>query len=126
MSNTLKSYFGSKKRELNDKSNDEDERKKAKESNLDLSLNPDDADVFSEGIDSPRCVSILYDCPKKLDKKVNEIQLLSTTTNDAQIKGTKQLKEVNDAIKFNNKKFEKFEANRREKELEIAELKSTM
>ena len=46
MSNTLKSYFGSKKRELNDKSNDEDERKKAKESNLDFSLNPDDADVF--------------------------------------------------------------------------------
>ena len=39
MSNTLRSYFGSKKKELSDKSNDRDERKKAKESNLDLSLN---------------------------------------------------------------------------------------
>ena len=62
MSNTLKSYFGSKKRDLSDKSNDGDEQKKAKERNLDLSLNQDDADVFSEGIDSPRCASILYDC----------------------------------------------------------------
>ena len=72
MSNTLKSYFGSKKRDLSNKSNDADERKKAKESNLDLSQNQDDA-VFSEGIDSPRCASILYECLKNLDKKVNEI-----------------------------------------------------
>ena len=116
MRNTLRSYFGSKERDLSNKSNDGDERKKAKESNLDLSLNQDDTDVFAEGIDSPRCASILYDCLKNLDKKVNEIHLLSTTTNDAQIKGTKQLKEVNDAIKFINEKFEKFEAHRREKE----------
>ena len=61
MSNTLKSYFGSKKRDLSDKSNDGDERKKAKKSNLDLSLNQDDTDVFCEGIDSPRCASILYE-----------------------------------------------------------------
>ena len=126
MSNTLKSYFGSKKRDLSDKSNDGDEWKKAKESNLDLSLNQDDTDVFSEGIDSPRCGSILYDCLKNLDEKVNEIHLLSTTTNDAQIKGAQQLKEVNDAIKFINKKFEEFEVDRREKEREIAELKSTI
>ena len=122
MSNNLKSYFGNKKRDLSDKSNDGDERKKAKESNLDLSLNQDDTDVFAEGIDSPRCVSILYGCLKNLDKKVNKIHLLSTTTNDAQIKGTQQLKEVNDAIKFINEKFEEFEADRREKEREIAEL----
>ena len=61
MSNTFKSYFESKKRDLSDKSNDGDERKKAKEINIDLSPNQDDADVFSESINSPRCVSILYD-----------------------------------------------------------------
>ena len=94
MSNTLKSYFWSKKRDNSDKSNDGDERKKAKEGSLIFLLNQDDADVFSEGIDSTRCVSILYYRLKNLGKKVNEIQLLSTTTNDAQIKGTKQLKEV--------------------------------
>ena len=125
MSNTLKSYFGSKKRYLSDKSDDGDERKKAKESNLDLLINQDDA-VFSEGIDSPRCASILYDCLKNSEKKVNEIHLLSTTTNDAQIKGTQQLKEMNDTIKFINERFEEFEADRREKEREIAELKGTI
>ena len=46
MNNTVKSYIGSKKRDLSDKSNDGDERKKAKESNLDLSLNQDNTDVF--------------------------------------------------------------------------------
>ena len=111
MSNNLKSYFGNKKRDLSDKSNDGDERKKAKESNLDLSLNQDDTDVFAEGIDSPRCASILYDCLKNLDKKVNEIHLLSATTNDDQIKGTQQLKEVNDVTKFINEKVGEFEAD---------------
>ena len=55
---------------------------------------------FSESINFPRCASVLYDCLKILDKKVNEIHLLSITTNDDQIKGTQQRKEVNDAIKF--------------------------
>ena len=39
MGNTLRSYFGSKTRYLSDKSNEGDERKKAKEGSLDLSLN---------------------------------------------------------------------------------------
>ena len=86
----------------------------------------DDTDAFSEGTDSPRCALILYDCLKNLDKKVNKIHLLSTTSNDAQIKGTQQLKEVNDAMKFINEKFEEFQADRREKKREIAELKSTI
>ena len=68
----------------------------------------------------------MYDCLKNLDKKVNEIHLLSTTANDAQIKGTQQLKEVNDPIKFVNEKFEELEVDRKEKEREIAELKSTI
>ena len=94
MSNTLKNFFGSKKRDRSDKSNDGDERKKAKESNLDLSLNQDDTYVFAEGIDSSRRASILYDRLTNLYKKVNKMHLLSTATNDAQIKGTQQLKEV--------------------------------
>ena len=46
MSNTVNSYFESKKRDLSDKSNGGDEQQKPKESNLDLSLNQDGADVF--------------------------------------------------------------------------------
>ena len=54
------------------------------------------------------------------------MQLLSTTTNDAQIKSTQQLKKVNDAIKLISEKFEELEADRREKEQEMPELKSTL
>ena len=77
MSSILKSYFWNKKTDVSDNSNDGDERQKSKEGSLDLSLNQDDA-VFPEGI-----ASILYDCLKNLDQNVNEIHLLSTTTNDA-------------------------------------------
>ena len=38
MSSSIKSYFESKKRDLSDKSTNEEERKKARESSLDLSL----------------------------------------------------------------------------------------
>ena len=54
------------------------------------------------------------------------MQLLSTTANDAQIKSTQQLKKVNDAIKLINEKIEELEADRREKEQEMSELKSTL
>ena len=54
------------------------------------------------------------------------MQLLSTTANDAQIKSTQQLKKVNDAIKLISEKFEELEADRREKEQEVPELKSTL
>ena len=52
--------------------------------------------------------------------------LLSTTMNDVQIKGTQQLKKVNYTINFLNEKFEEVEADKREKEGEIAVLKSTL
>ena len=54
------------------------------------------------------------------------MQLLSTTANDAQIKSTQQLKKVNDAIKLISERFEELEADRREKEQEMPELKSTL
>ena len=124
LSNTINSYFESKKRDLSDKLNGGDERQKPKESNLDLSLNQDGADVFFWRY----WISKIYIniCLKKLDKKVNEIHLLSTTTNYPQVKSTQQLKEVNDTTRFINKKFEEFEADRREKEPEITKLKSTI
>ena len=54
------------------------------------------------------------------------MQLLSTAANDAQIKSTQQLKKVNDAIKLISERFEELEADRREKEQEMPELKSTL
>ena len=71
-------------------------------------------------------MSLLYDCLKNLDKKVNKVHLLSTIMNDGQIKGIQQLNKVNAVIKFIDKKSEKFGVNRRKKEQEIAELKRTV
>ena len=129
MSSSIKSYFERKKRNLSDKSTSQEKRKKARESSLDLSLSKetsDDTDLFTEGIDSPRCASILYDCLKNLELKVNETYELSSSTKDAQIKGAKQLEDVKESIKFINEKFEEYEVDRKKKEKEIAELKEDL
>ena len=81
---------------------------------MDLSLSKetsDDTDVFTKGIESPRCASILYDCLKNLESKVNEIYELSSSTKDAQIKDAKYLEDVSESIKFINEKFEEYEAD---------------
>ena len=116
MSSSIKSHFESKKKHLSDKSTNEEEIKQARESSLDLSLS----------IESPRCASIPYDCLKNLELKVNEIYELSSSTKDAQIKGSKQLEDVSESIRFINEKFQEYEADRKEKEKEIAELKEDL
>ena len=60
MSTTIKSFFDRQKRDLSDKSNEDDERKKVRESII--SLSKDDTDISEEEIESPRCASILYSC----------------------------------------------------------------
>ena len=64
------------------------------ERSLNISLSKDDADIFEEGIESPRCAGILYSCLQNLEKKVNKIFELSSLTKEAQIKGAKHMEEV--------------------------------
>ena len=62
MSSTIKSYFERKKKDLSNKSNNEEVRRKSSESSLDLSLTKkpnDETDVFTERRQSPCCLSIL-------------------------------------------------------------------
>ena len=69
--NSIAKYFdkNSKKRELSDESKTSEEPKKHREDNeISYIENPD---VFSEGMESEDCKSILYKCLKNLDKKVN-------------------------------------------------------
>ena len=86
----------------------------------------DDTNVFTEGIKFPRCGSILYDYLKNLESKVNQIYEVSSSTKDAQIKGARQLEDVCESIKFINEKFEEYEAEQKQKEEEIAELKEDL
>ena len=70
MSTTIKSFFDRQKRDLSDKSNEDDEKKNGeRESGLNTSLSKDDTDVFEEGIKSPCCAGILYNCLQNLEKK---------------------------------------------------------
>ena len=118
MSSSIKSYFERKKRDLSDKSTNEEERKKGRESSLDLSLSKetsDSTDVFAEGIESPRCASILYDCLKNLELKFNEIFELSSSTKDAQIKDAKQLDDISESIKFINLRNIKLTGSKKKK-----------
>ena len=91
--------FDRQKCDLSDKSNEDNERKKAREterqrdreterereSSLKISLSKSGADIFEEGIESPRCAAILYSCLQNLEKEVNEIFELSSSTKEAQI-----------------------------------------
>ena len=109
MSTTITSFFDRQKRDLSDKSNEDDKRKKVcvreRESSLNTSLSKDDIDIFEEGIESPHWAGIVYSCLQKLEKKVNEIFGLSSSTKEVQIKGARHMEEINESIKFINEKF---------------------
>ena len=74
MSTTIKSFFDRQKHDLSDKSNKDDQKKKKngereRQSGLNTSLSKDETDVFEEGIESPCCAGILYNCLQNLEKK---------------------------------------------------------
>ena len=125
-------FFDRKKRDLSSQSNDGDDSKKQKSSNVDSSIVDeeinnevfDNPDLFEEGLNSPRCAGILYNCLKNLDIQVKAIHQLSMSTKESQIKGTKQLEEVTKSIKFINDKFEEFEKERKENKQEIKNLRA--
>ena len=70
----VKKYFnsGSKKRDLSSETwTSGDDPKKIREASLDDSNNPDD--IFTEGLSSPDCVKILYNCIKNVEKQIRGI-----------------------------------------------------
>ena len=79
MSTIIKNFFDRKKRDLSDKSNEDHERKKVRESSLNTSLIKDDTDIFEERIESQRYAGILYSCLQNLEKKVKKIFELSSS-----------------------------------------------
>ena len=58
MSSITENYFERKKKYLNAKSKNGKEKKKVRDSSLDISLNEDNTNVFAEDLDSPRCSGI--------------------------------------------------------------------
>ena len=105
MSTTIESFFDRQKHDLSHESNEDNEKKKARESGLNISLSKDDTDIFEEVIESPRFAGILYSWLQNLKKIVNKIFELPSSTKEAQIEGARHMEEVNESIKFINEKF---------------------
>ena len=134
-SNTVLSYFDRRKRDLSDKSNDGEERKKAKEGSLDTSTvetNEVDTSTNNEVFHDTAQKTFLDELEKvhqyleKLDKKVSELYDIANTTKNSQIKGGEQLAEVKESINFINKKFDDYEVERKKKDEKIASLETNV
>lgn len=122
--NSIAKYFdkNSKKRELSDESKTSEEPKKHREDNeISYIENPD---VFSEGMESEDCKSILYKCLKNLDRKVSEIYNLARSTQQLQIKGDGHLSEIQKTVDFLSTKFDELEQDRIKKEEMISDLQN--
>ena len=92
----------SKKGDLSDQSCSGEEPKKASEGSLnDSSVTLDD--VFTEGMKSPECLHILVNCMKNIEAKIKEIWEMNQVTQDNQIKGECQLRDLVKSIEFSMK-----------------------
>ena len=108
-------YFdnNSKKRDLSGDSNTEEERKKIRDGSS--ASTTEDCDVFKEGLESPECKEILFNCLKNLQEKVTEIFNLVQDTRNMQIKGGKQLEELKSSVEVMSDKFYEYKKGRKEK-----------
>ena len=113
-------YFSSlKQHHLSDNPKESTVPKKAKEATSSNSCS--DHDVFEEGLESLSCSSIVFDCLKNLESKVNEIFENTNTLKVNQIKGEKQL--TDETFNFLSERFHEFEADRNFKEEIIKSLR---
>ena len=104
----------SKKRDLIDQSCSGEERKKVREGSLnDSSVSLDD--VFTEVMKSPECLHILVNCMKNIKAKIKEICETNQVTQDNQIKGECQVRDLVKSIEFYNEKFDELESDKRKK-----------
>ena len=115
-------FIERKRRELSSNNSTEEQvsLKKPQEENTDEdSLSSETDDVFSQGLKSPECVKILFNCLQNLETEMKSIKEISLAGKDCQIKGTEEHNDTDTAINFINKKFEDFEKTLKEKEEEI-------
>ena len=98
--------------------------KKAKEATSSSSYS--DHDVFEEGLDSSSCRSILFDCLKNLESKVNKIFANTNTLKENQTKGEKQLTDLAETVNFLSEQFHEFEVDRKLKEEIIKRLRGQL
>ena len=117
---------GTKKRGLSDKSETGEDLKKVRERSLECSQKSQTSDIpddiFTEILNSPDCVAILFNCLKNLESKIREISVSSKETTASQIKGNKQLSDLIDFVQLISGKFDEYEKDRNAKDELIIKL----
>ena len=113
MSLDITIFFKSKKRDLSNNSEEsgESSKKHRKESLNDSSVS-ESTEVFAGGLKSSECVSILFNCLQNLEKEMKNLRDIAHTTQENQIKGTKQLTDLLESVNFINEKFQEYEQGR--------------
>ena len=93
----VKNFFNSKKRDLRNNLNTEEDAKSQREdsSSESPSVSMLDTlktlgDVFEESLESEDCVKILLNCFRNLEKKVKNVHNLALSSNNNRCKGEKQ------------------------------------
>ena len=82
---------------MSSKSNDGDNSRRPRESNLDSSIaNP----TNTESLKSEDRVAVLYSCIKKLEEEMKKVLQMCEKTKDSQIKGESQLNSSSEAKEF--------------------------
>ena len=120
----------SKKRDLSNKSSDEEASKILRKGGLDNSVCSDvylnNEDPFTKGLKSPECVSILMNCMQNLERQVGQIFKMVEKKEDRQIKGECQLTDLTKGVDFITQKFDEYEKDQREKNATIATLQNEL
>ena len=60
----------------------------------------DKDDVFAQGLKSPECVKLIFNCVQNLETEIKNVKEISLAAKDGQIEDTEQLNEMNSAITF--------------------------
>ena len=81
-------------------------------------------DNFTESLNSPDCVAILFNCLRNLESKMRAILVSSKETTASQIKCEKQLSDLTNSVQLISKKFDEHEKDRKAKDELIIKLQT--
>ena len=118
----ITSYFKSgrlKKRDLSDKSNNDEDYKKAREGSLSDSFAFNSTaleDVFTGSLQLPECGEILIECLRSVEQKMNEMIAMIKTTQESQFKGKMHMNKLQESVDFISAKFDVYDKAKKQKE----------
>ena len=116
-------FLDRKKRELSSNSSvDEAAAKKQQEECLSDSMGLDLNDIFAQGLQSPQCDKLLFNCLQNLETVIKNVMEISLAAKEWQIKDVEQLNEMNSEITFLKGKFVAFEKEIKNNNEEIKSL----